>query len=202
MVDTVTSSSDLAAVSLAVADRIAEINDINRTVTVEPVGLSAEAAPAAAAFAAIGGYPLMVGPSTAQSLGWPTVYVGPEPVDGGLVHDRTTAGDLVALSIELADWAAAIPAVATDRVAIAPVGSSDVIGLVNLGVPLVLHPTDRLGAIESWLQNHAVRYGSCERSSTSTGPAASPPTSTGTCRAPPTGSGWINSRAWQARGYP
>ncbi|MEL7208899.1 MAG: hypothetical protein AAGK32_11840, partial [Actinomycetota bacterium] len=38
-------------------------------------------------------------------------------------------------------------------------GSSDVIGLTNLGVPLVLHPLDRLGPIESWIEQHSVRYG-------------------------------------------
>ncbi|MEM8923297.1 MAG: hypothetical protein AAGD35_07315 [Actinomycetota bacterium] len=157
--DTVTTELDPAAASLAVADRIASINDIHRSVTVEPLGLSAEALPAAAAFATLGGYPLVVGASTAGTLGWPTVFVGPEPVDPGLTHDRTTATGLVELSIELADWAAAIPSVTTDRLAIAPVGSSEVIGLVNLGVPLVLHPANRLGALETWLQEHAVRYG-------------------------------------------
>ena len=45
------------------------------------------------------------------------------------------------------------------RIAIAPAGSSDVIGLVNLGVPIVLHPVDALGPLESWIQDHSVRYG-------------------------------------------
>ncbi len=161
--DTVTGSSDLATVSLAVADRIAKVNDINRTVTVETSGLSAEVAPAAAAFAALGGFPLMVGAGTAFSLGWPTVYVGPEPVDQGLIHDRTGASTLVELAIELADWAAAIPAVRADRVALAPVGSSDAIGLVNLGVPVLLHPAEHLGLLEAWIQDHGVRHGQISR---------------------------------------
>ncbi len=157
--DTVSSSVGHATVSRAVADRIVEVSDINRTVTVEQVGLSAEAAPAAAVFAALGGYPLVVGAGTAAAIGWPTVYIGPEPVDQGLVHDRTVKTDVVGVSIELADWAAAIPTVDPQRVAIAPHGSSDAIGLANLAVPLVLHPLGRLGPIEQWLQDHAVRYG-------------------------------------------
>lgn len=158
-VDVISARGDRAAVSRTVAERIVEVNDIYRTVTVEPTGLSAEAAPAAAAFAALGGYPLVVGAATAAALGWPTVFVGPEPSAPGLIHDRTTATDPVGLSIELADWASAIPSVDARRVAIGPHGSSDLIGLVNLAVPLVLHPPDRLGPIEGWLQDHAVRYG-------------------------------------------
>ncbi|MEM9612181.1 MAG: hypothetical protein AAF962_06130 [Actinomycetota bacterium] len=161
-VDTVSSSSDLATVSLAVADHIAKVNDINRTVTVEQSGLSADVAPAAAAFAALGGFPLMVGAGAAKTLGWPTVYVGPEPVDQGLVHDRTTATTLVELSMELADWAAAIPGVSPERIALAPVGTSDVIGLINLHVPLVLHPTSGLGPLQWWIQDHSVDYGLLE----------------------------------------
>lgn len=158
-VDVVSASGDLATVSQAVAARIAKVNDINRTVTVEQTGLSAEAAPAAAVFAALAGFPLVVGAATAAAIGWPTLYVGPEPVDQSLVHDRTSATNLVDLTIELAGWAAAVPAVNPSRVAIAPAGSSDVIGLTNLGVPLVLHPLDRLGPVESWIQDHGQRYG-------------------------------------------
>lgn len=158
-VDSVSASSDLSVVSQDVATRIVKVNDINRTVTVEQSGLSAEAAPAAAAFAALGGFPLVVGASTAGTIGWPTLYVGPEPVDQSLVSDRTSATNLVDLSIELADWAAAIPAVDANRIAIAPAGSSDVVGLINLGVPLILHPLDRLGSLETWIQEHGQRYG-------------------------------------------
>ncbi len=161
-VETVSTSSDLGTVSLAVADRIAKVNDINRSVTVEQSGLSADAAPAAAAFAALGGFPLIVGAGSAFSLGWPTVYVGPEPVDAGLVHDRTTATSVVELSMELADWASAIPGVSPNRIAIAPSGSSDVIGLANLHVPLVLHPLDSLGPLQQWIQDHSVDYGLLE----------------------------------------
>ena len=158
-VDQVTSGSDLATISQQVATRITKINDINRTVTVEAAGLSAEVAPAAAAFAALGGFPLMVGSSAALAVGYPTLYVGPEPADVALSSNRTVATSAVDLSIELADLAAAIPHVSPKRIAIAPSGSSDAVGLVNLGVPLVLHPLDRLGALETWIQDHSLRYG-------------------------------------------
>lgn len=158
-VDQVTTASDLPTISQQVAARITKINDINRTVTVEAAGLSAEVAPAAAAFAALGGFPLMVGSSAALAVGYPTLYVGPEPADVALSSNRTVATSAVDLSIELADLAAAIPHVSPKRIAIAPSGSSDAVGLVNLGVPLVLHPLDRLGALESWIQDHSLRYG-------------------------------------------
>jgi hypothetical protein len=158
-VDQVTTGTDRAALSQQVAARIRKINDIDRTVTVETAGLSAQAAPVAAAFAALGGFPLVVGSAAAAAIGSPTLYVGPEPADVSLVNDRTTSTDLVALSIELAELAAALPHVSPRRIAIAPAGSSDVVGLVNLGVPVVLHPLDRLGPLESWIQEHSLQWG-------------------------------------------
>jgi hypothetical protein len=158
-IDQVTTGTDLGDVSRQVAERVTKINDINRTVTVETTGLSAEAAPAAAALAALGGFPLVVTSAAAAAIGQPTLYVGPEPADVALVSDRTQSTDLVDLSIELADLAAALPHVSPRKLAIAPVGSSDVVGLVNLGVPVVLHPANRLGRLESWIQDHSLRYG-------------------------------------------
>ena len=78
------------------------------------------------------------------------------------VHDRTSATGLVELSIELAELGAAVPAAPARRLALAPAGSSDAVGLVNLGVPLVFHPVDQLGPIESWIQEHSLRYGELE----------------------------------------
>lgn len=158
-IDTVVAGSDLAVASQQVAARIALVNDVNRTVTVEQTGLSADAAPAAAALAALAGFPLVVGSATAATIGWSTLYVGPEPADLVGVSDRTTATTLIDISIELAELASALPYVSPNRIAIAPAGSSDVVGLVNLGVPLVLHPLDRLGPLESWIQEHSLHYG-------------------------------------------
>ena len=158
-VDEVTTETDLGLISRQVAARISAINDINRTVTVEVAGLSADAAPAAAALGALGGFPLIVGSANAAAVGYPTLYVGPEPADAGLISDRTKATSLVELSIELAELAAGLPNVSPHRIALAPAGGSDVIGLVNLAVPIVLHPLDRLGPLEAWIQDHSLSYG-------------------------------------------
>lgn len=157
--DQVAVGTDLADLSVQVAHRIVAINDINRTVTVEASGLSGDAAPSAAALAALGGFPLLVGSGAAATVGLPTLYVGPEPADVGLVADRTTATSLVDLSLELAELASGLPNVSTDQLALAPAGGTDTIGLVNLGVPIALHPADRLGRLETWLQEYALRYG-------------------------------------------
>jgi hypothetical protein len=159
-VDPVTTGTDPVQLSSQVADRIAAINAINRTVTIDPTGLSAEAAPAAAAFAAVGGFPVAIGSASAAAIGWPTVYIGPEPTDvTGLPADRTTATDVMELSYELVEWATALPNIDRHRLAIAPSGSSDIVGLANLGVAVALHPADRLGPMESWIQERALRWG-------------------------------------------
>ena len=158
-VDVVSAEADLGLLSRTVAAKIASINDINRTVTVETVGLSADAAPAAAAFAALGGFPLIVGAASAAVVGYPTLYVGPEPADVALVNDRTTGGSVVDVSMELAELAAGLPNVSSNRIAIAPAGGSDSVGLSNLGVPVILHPLGQLGPLEDWIQNHSLRYG-------------------------------------------
>lgn len=161
-IDQVTSATDHQTLSQQVADRIIKINDVDRTVTVATTGLSADAAPVAAAFAALGGFPLMIGSTAAAAIGSPTLYIGPEPADVSLSSDRTTSTAVVELSIELADLAASLPHVSAKRIAIAPSGSSDVIGLANLGVPVVLHPVDRLGQLEPWIQEHSLRWGELE----------------------------------------
>lgn len=164
-VDAATLSSDPVIASVEVADRIRSINDINRTVTVGRSGLSADAAPYAAAFAALGGFPLVVTLAAAATLGRPTLFVAVNPTGAAadLVHDRTRSTSLEALSAELGALAAALPTVNAGsgghRLAIAPAGSSDVIGLANLGVPIVAHPPDRLGHLEQWLQDYSLQWG-------------------------------------------
>ena len=161
-VDQVTSGSDLGTLSQQVADRIIKINDIDRTVTLATTGLSAEAAPVAAAFAAVGGFPIMVGSAATAAVGSPTLYVGPEPTEVAVPGDRTLSTTVIDLSIELAELAAGLPHVSPGRLAIAPAGSSDIVGLVNLGVPVVLHPLDQLGRLDAWLQDHSLRWGELE----------------------------------------
>jgi hypothetical protein len=156
-----TLASDPAQASVEVAERIAQINDINRTVTVATTGLSASVAPFAAAFAALGGFPLMVGPGAAVDVGAPTLFVAIDPsgAAAGLINDRTTSTTLESLTTELGALAAALPMVPAGRLVIAPAGSSDIIGLSNLGVPVVAHPADRLGHLEQWLQDYSLRWG-------------------------------------------
>lgn len=156
------SSSDPIQASIDVAAQIRQINDINRTVTVTTSGLSGSVAPYAAAFAALGGFPLMVGTGAAVNVGAPTLFVGINPTTGpaaDLVSDHTTSSTLETLTAELGSLAAALPMVKTSRLAIAPAGSSDIIGLTNLGVPVVAHPADRLGHLEQWLQNYSLQWG-------------------------------------------
>lgn len=164
-VKSATLSTDPVTASIDVADRIRSINDINRTVTVARSGLSADVAPYAAAFAALAGFPLLVTVAAATTVGRPTLFVGINPTGAAadLVHDKTRATSLEALSTELGALAAALPTVNAGsgghRLAIAPAGSSDVIGLANLGVPVVAHPPDRLGHLEQWLQDYSLKWG-------------------------------------------
>lgn len=158
-VEVVADDGDPGNLSVAVATHIRRVNDVNRTVTVATTGLSAEAAPLAAILAALNGFPIAVGSAATRSIGTPTLYVGPEPTDAGVSSERTAATDLLALSIELADLASAAPFVPANRVAIAPTGTSDIIALVNLQTPVVLHPLNALGAVAKWFETHSLRYG-------------------------------------------
>lgn len=155
----VSSATDTAALGVEVARHIRGINDINRSITVAATGLSGDAIPAAAALGAMAGFPLLVGSDATATLGLPTLYVGPEPPAAGVPGERTTATSLVALSLELADLAAASRTGVRDRVAIAPTGTSEALGMANAGAPLVLHPPSALGEVEAWLQAHQLRYG-------------------------------------------
>ncbi len=159
-VEVIGSGSNPADLSVAVATAIRRINDINRTVTVAQTGLSGDAAPIAAAFAALNGFPIAIGSGAAAAIGAPTIYVGPEPTDAGLAaSERTGASNLIDLSIELADLAAASPIVSAERIVVAPTGSTDVLAMANLGAPIVLHPLNVLGPIAKWLETHSLRYG-------------------------------------------
>ena len=158
-VDVISTRTEPGPLSIEVATHIRAINDVNRTVTVATNGLSAEAAPLAANLAALNGYPLVVGTAAAQTLDMPTFYVGPEPADAGVPSERTSSTDLQNLSIELADLASAAPFVPADRVTIAPIGTPDIVGLLNLQTPLVLHPPNALGPVAKWFETHSLRYG-------------------------------------------
>lgn len=155
----VAQGTEIGAISQAVAEFIVRISNVNRSVSIATTGLSADAAPLAATFAAIAGFPIVIGESATAELGLPTLYIGPEPSDAGVQSERTQSTSLAALSIELADLAAALRSVAPDRVALCPDGSSDVVGMVNLGALVVLHPAGALGPVEDWILQHARTYG-------------------------------------------
>ncbi len=155
----VSAAEDVSDLSVDVAAYVRQINDVNRTVTVATTGLSAEAAPLAANLAALNGFPLAVGSEATAAIGMPTIYVGPEPVDAGVPEERTLSTNLQDLSIELADLSSAAPFVPADRVTIAPIGTPDIIGLLNLRTPLVLHPLNALGPVAKWFETHSLRYG-------------------------------------------
>ncbi|MFT7599298.1 MAG: hypothetical protein ACI8TP_002227 [Acidimicrobiales bacterium] len=158
----VADSLDHGQLSIDVAAAISSINDINRTVTVVPSGLSAAGAPLAALMAALNGFPIAFGTQATTTIGMPTLYIGPEPADVGVPAERTSATNMIDLSIELADLAATAPFINPTRLTIAPDGSADLIDLVNLQTPVVLHPANRLGSLEQWLQDHSLRYGALE----------------------------------------
>lgn len=80
------------------------------------------------------------------------------------------ATNLTDLSTELATLAVAAPFVNPRRLTIAPDGSADLLGLVNLQAPVVLHPANRLGHLEQWLQDHSLTYGMLEQVSFTRGP--------------------------------
>jgi hypothetical protein len=152
----VSSATAIGPLGVEVANHIRGINDINRTIT--ETGLSRDAIPAAAALGALAGFPLLVGSAAAASVGRPTLYVGPEPATT-VAGERTVSTSLTALTLELADLAAASRPAVRDRVAIAPTGTTEALGMVNTGAPLVLHPPGALGPVEAWLGVHQLRYG-------------------------------------------
>ncbi len=159
-VESVTASSDLETVSVAVANRIRSINEINRTVTVATTGLSAAAGVIAANFAALSGFPLAVGDAAAVAIGMPTVAIGPEPADLGVVgSQRTTSTSVVELARELTELAAATPFVNATEVVLVPQGTGNLSGLINLQATIVFHPVDELALVANWLTNHGLRYG-------------------------------------------
>lgn len=169
-VSEVSGAADSSDLSVDVAAYIRQINDVNRTVTVATTGLSAEAAPLAANLAALNGFPLAVGSDAAEAIGMPTIYIGPEPTEIDVPGERTTSTNLQDLSIELADLASAAPFVPADRVTIAPIGTPDIVGLLNLRTPMVLHPLNALGPVGKWFETHSLRYGLLSAVYFTTGP--------------------------------
>ncbi len=161
--DVVTTSADPSTASIEVAERIRTISAIHRTVTVVDSGFSAGSAILAANFAAINGFPLVVGVDAADAVGSPTFYVGPEASGASVDAQRTSSTNLPALALELADLAAVSPSGQTRRLALVSEATADLVGLLNLQASIVLHPIDQLGAIADWIEAHGRRYGKFEK---------------------------------------
>ncbi len=158
--DIVSSSTDRTTVCVEVATRVNALNDINRSVSVATTGLSAQVAPLAANFASLAGFPLAVGPAATDAIGMPTLAVGPEVPTSSVVGSERTIGQTVnAISLELADLAAATPFVDGRRVTLVPEGTVDIAGLINLESTIVYHPINQLGTTADWLTYQGLRAG-------------------------------------------
>ncbi len=161
--EAVTTSADRSTAGIEIAERIRSISAIHRTVTVVDSGFSAGSAVFAANFAAVNGFPLVVGAAAADAVGSPTFYVGPEATGASVDAQRTASTNLPALSIELADLAAVSPTAQARRIALVSEASADLVGLLNLQASIVLHPIDRLGTVADWLESHGRKYGKFEK---------------------------------------
>lgn len=168
--ESVSTEEDPVALSVAVADAIKSVTSINRSVTVADDGLSRAALPLAVSFASRNGYPLAVTSAATSAIGMPTLYVGPEPTDAGVVSERTAGQNLSDLSLELAELAAGAPFIDAKRITIAPEGSADLMGLVNAEASLVLHRPGVLDPLSPWLQNYSLAYGELDTVFYVTGP--------------------------------
>ena len=125
-------------------------------VCIENAGLSAEAAPLAAAFAAAGGWPLAVGAGS-RGPAERTFLVGPEAVArAGEVVGAVPVGGATLGSIaqELASLNRVQERPVVDTVVLAPRGSGAALGAAGLA-PVVLHEPGSLEGARDWLRaNH------------------------------------------------
>ena len=151
---------DIGPFSEQVALWIRSINGADRTVCVAGSGVSRAAAPVAAAFASVGGLPVVVGMTAARRVAAPAYLVGPE------VAGRTAelpgsqgvgGGSVTSLSVALADLAVASGSVSTNRVVLAPRTIAGLDALAGLGAPVVLHEPGSLDGARNWLAVRAAR---------------------------------------------
>lgn len=155
----VATGTDLDTLSHDIGAFLVRVNNVNRSVSLATTGLSAEAAGLAATFAASAGFPIVIGTAATAALGLPTLYIGPEPADAGVPSERTTSTSLTELSFELASLSAALSSSGRDRFSLCPADSTDIVGMVNLGTSVVLHPVGALGTVEAWIKEHVLHFG-------------------------------------------
>ena len=147
----------LAAVS-ALAEGIAgqvRGEGVRRAVCIESSGMSLDAAPLAAAFAAAKGYPLIVGVDRAKALGFTLVYlVGPEAAArAGEVAGGHPIGEAswAALSAAIADIAFRVEAVGPGGVGLVADGGPGPLGLLPAGGPILMHVPGSLEGVRDAL---------------------------------------------------
>ncbi len=170
-IEVVSDATDAATASIAVADRLRTINAIHRSVTL-PAGVTGGAvAELAAVFAAGSGFAVAYNTAVADSLGMPTVVIGTDqPTPSAVSFETVAIDDPAALSRRLAELAATSPFVERRRLVLAPVGTSDLVGFTNLGLPVVLHTANVLGDLSSWLEQRGLADGKWERIFHTSGP--------------------------------
>ena len=129
--------------------------DVARCVCISNGGISAEAAPVAAALAGARGYPLVIGEAVARRSGLAPYLVGPEASasEAQLPGSHALSGDsLVGIALEVARVAYNAEHVPSDTVLLAPTDSPALLALAGLGVPIVLHEPRQLDrVVHEWL---------------------------------------------------
>lgn len=122
------------------------------SVAITDSGISLASAPVAAAFAAGGGYPLIIGADTRRA-GAGLYLVGPElaPRAGDLVGAAVVSGGSVQeVAVNFATMARS-EGRARGRVALVPHGSPVAFAMASLGAPLLVHDPGSLTGPRDWL---------------------------------------------------
>ena len=159
-VERVGTALDIGPFSEQVGSWIRSVNGADRTVCVAGNGVSRAAAPVAAAFASLGGLPLVVGMTAARRVGTPSYLVGPEVAGrtGELPGSQGVGGGSVSrLSIALADLALGSGALSSNRVVLAPRTLPGLDALAGLGALVILHEPGSLDGARDWLAARASR---------------------------------------------
>ncbi len=162
-IELVSSTEDPSTASAEVADRLRSINAINRSVTL-PAGIAAgPTAELIAVFAASSGFAVAFDTAAADLIGMPTVIVGTDQPSVSGEAETVEVDDVDALARRLAELGAASPFVETRRIIVVPEGTADLVGLSNLGLPVVLHPDGELGTLPAWLEARGLANGKWDR---------------------------------------
>lgn len=164
-VERVPGGTDAATSSLAVARWLQAQTGTTEAVCVEPTGLSASVAPAAAAFAGTGRLPLLIGAATARAFAAPggTWLVGDEAAAGaeGIVTPRPVTGaSKEELALTLATQASQLYRRTELTAHLVPSGAPDVsIGLAGARGVILYHPGAELGsAVYGLVNNHRAMF--------------------------------------------